>query len=289
MVKFKEIFPKYETYSGNYNWNKLDYLLIRDISRIFPDSIKTRAYNYIGRGRLDTDSCLTKLCNLVSKYASTDQTTNWGWDFLINDYYEYIDGFIGKKLHKFMDFISSAYFDIADDSSINEINEVLEEHNIGYRLVNSKEKPWIIISDYEVEAIEDALKAFQEISGQAVEHIKQVKTQLMNTENSRAIKDALRDCLSATESIIKKITGEKSYEKAGEVFRKDENTWGPKYIVADCITIWKRYHEVYPDIRHGNDDITDLTLEEAIYSIDRLLAFNMYIIRRAEATGNFGG
>ena len=287
-MNFKEIFPNYESFVVKGNHNEVTNGLVRDICRIFPDSILLRARNYKGKGRLAVDRYLIDLCNIASKYTSTDTTTNWGWDFLINDYDTITENFLNKKLHKFMDFISTAYFDVSDDSSIFEINEILEEHDVIYRLVNNREKPWVLAQENKVESIEDVYIKFREISEQALEHIKQAKIQLQNSENNRSRKDALRDCLSATETIIKKVTGQDSYEKAAETFRLDEEKWGPKYIVADCIIIWKRYHQNYPDVRHGDDEITDLSIEETLYSIDRLLAFNMYIIRKFEKFKELG-
>ncbi|TCO79092.1 hypothetical protein [Marinisporobacter balticus] len=285
-MKFKEIFPKYESYNTNdMNMNNLDMNLVKDICSILPDGIKERSRNYTGRGRLAVDSLMVELCNLVSKYASSERTANWGWDFILNDYYEYIYGFKNKKFHRFMDFVSEAIFTITDNSSIYDVNDILEEHNIGYRLVDNREKPWVLADSIDMANIEDTIECLEEISSQAVEHIKQAKSQLKDIDNIRARKDAIRDCLSATETVIKKITGEKSYEKAAEYFRINEKDWGPKFIVGDCINIWKRFHNEYKDIRHGDAYISALTFEETIYYIDRILAFVNYIVKKAEING----
>lgn len=285
-MRFKEIFSKYESYSNNkMNMNKIDMKLVNDICYVLPEGIKKREKKSIGKGYLNTDDLLKKLCDLASKYTSSERTTNWGWDFIINDYFEYIAEFENKKFHKFMDFIAEAIFTIKDDDTIYEVNEILAEYNVGYRLADNRDTPWALADNITVEKLEDVIESLEQISLQAVEHIKQVKMQLSDANSLRARKDAIRDCLSANETIIKKITGEKSYEKASTFFLTNEKEWGSKFIVADSINIWKRFHENYKDIRHGNDNISEISLEETLYYIDRILAFVNYIVKRAKVNG----
>ena len=39
---------------------------------------------------------------------------------------------------------------------------------------------------------------------------------------------------------------------------------------------------MYPDIRHGQSQTSDITQEEALYWIDRMMAFVKYMSRRYE-------
>ncbi|EJT6664089.1 hypothetical protein C4D51_09840 [Clostridium perfringens] len=97
---------------------------------------------------------------------------------------------------------------------------------------------------------------------QASSHIRQAKEQLSKCEDSRARKDAIRDCLSAMETLLKKITHTNNVNNAVSLMIKDSNTWGPKIIVTDAIKMWKLFHEDYKDIRHGDDYISDITVEQ---------------------------
>ena len=82
--------------------------------------------------------------------------------------------------------------------------------------------------------------------------------------------------MSAMESMLKTITGEKDIKEATRKMR-DDGTWGPDIIVKDGLSLWNRLHDMYPDVRHGNPEISQLTDEEALYWIERVTIYIKYL------------
>jgi hypothetical protein len=62
-----------------------------------------------------------------------------------------------------------------------------------------------------------------------------------------------------------------------------EARWGPDIILRDGLGIWDRIHELHPDVRHGMPEASEITKEEALYWIDRLMAYVNYLSRRRRA------
>ena len=60
------------------------------------------------------------------------------------------------------------------------------------------------------------------------------------------------------ESFMKNITNKVDIKEADKELRANEK-WGDSYILKDGISIWKKIHEEFPDNRHGNPNITDIS------------------------------
>lgn len=280
ITKFKDLFPDYNTFANEeYIMNKINSELIRQIFYCLLQGVKTSKELYKGPGRLDIDGTVRNLCDVISEYTNMPKTENWGWDFIIRDMEEFMFNFLKKPFHKFMDALSRIALSFFDGLIIDEINEIFEENKLGYKLVNDINKPWICINPKIDRAIDICIveETIEELSVQAAAHIRQAKEQLSRCEDARARKDAIRDCLSAMETLLKKITGTSSVDNAVSLMIRDCNKWGPKIIVTDGIKMWKLFHEEYRDIRHGDDDISNISLKQSIYFIDRILSYVTYI------------
>lgn len=284
VTKFKELFPDYNTFDNEeYVMNEVNCELIRQVFYCLLQGVKTSKELYTGPGRLDIDGTIRNLSDIISEYTNMPKTENWGWDFIIRDMEEFMFRFINKPFYKFMDALSRITLIFFNGLIVDEINEILEENKLGYRLVNDETKPWICINPHIDRAIDiyEVEETIEEVSIQAASHIRQAKEQLSRCEDSRARKDAIRDCLPAMETLLKKITDTNSVDNAVSLMIKDSNTWGPKIIVTDGIKMWKLFHEEYRDIRHGDDDISDITLEQSTYFIDRILSYATYLSKIA--------
>ena len=126
---------------------------------------------------------------------------------------------------------------------------------------------------------EKAAEEVKDICSQTLEHLEQAKQHLLTTENNRDRKDAVRDCMSAMESMLKKITGEKDIKSSIKRMRNDR-CWGPDIIVKDGLSIWNRLHDMYPDVRHGNPQESEISDEEALYWIERISCYIRYISKK---------
>ena len=63
------------------------------------------------------------------------------------------------------------------------------------------------------------------------------------------MKDAVRDCASAMESIIK-ILGKNDDIKIASKTLRDTKLWGLDDIVKDGDAIFNKLHHLYPDLHH---------------------------------------
>ena len=163
------------------------------------------------------------------------------------------------------------------------LNEIFDDHEFGYRLTGIAEKPWMSINASIGLSmnIEEVILTTAEICEQTAEHIKQAKIQLTRATELRARKDAIRDCLSAMEALLKHVTNTNDIKDADKLIRSDENKWGQVSIAKDGIALWNMFHRDYQDIRHGDFKISEMSHDEAVYFIDRILAFVKYLSARA--------
>jgi len=275
-MSFRRDIPNYKTlHSENFNLTTVD------------KNIWTKLEAYSQRV-CDNSDQLKALVNRLSELALIPATTNWGWDFLVNDL-SHVIYVLGKqvsdgKFYLLMDTIAL----IAEAGSIDleEIDEFLIEFNLGYCLnvdPLTRKYFWTVRDDItdlteNIENVEELIKdGFQ----QAIEHFEQAKKQLANADSERARKDAVRDCASAMESIIKILGNDDDIRNASKILR-DQNIWGKDTIVKDGDAIFNTLHRLYPDLRHGSTEISEMGIEEAQYWVDRITAYVSYMIRMNE-------
>ncbi len=187
------------------------------------------------------------------------------------------------KFYKLMDFLEDFAGHYLDGHGIEELNDLLKEYELGYRLYQSQPKgtTWELVAEVSqrtasVEAarveLRDSFELALEHLGQAVEHLKKADT-------DRSRKDAVRDCMSAMESMMKSLAKQADIKDATTILRA-EGSWGPQEIVKDALAIWNRLHDLYPDIRHGQSAAAPISEEESLYWTDRIIAFRRYMTRR---------
>lgn len=275
-MSFRRDIPNYKTlHSENFNLTTVD------------KNIWTKLEAYSQRV-CDNSSQLKALVNRLSELALIPATTNWGWDFLVNDL-SHVIYVLGKqvsdgKFYLLMDTVAL----IAEAGSIDleEIDEFLTEFNLGYCLnvdPLTRKYFWTVRNDItdlteNIENVEELIKdGFQ----QAIEHFEQAKKQLANADSERARKDAVRDCASAMESVIKILGEDNDIRNASRKLR-DQNLWGEDTIVKDGDAIFNTLHRLYPDLRHGSTEVSSMSVEEAQYWVDRITAYVSYMIRMNE-------
>jgi hypothetical protein len=274
-VKFKDLFPDYQAYSNDdFFMNKVTYNLLKELSFKLPKLLVERTRTSRG---LNLDGTFRNMCDVVSGYTNNEKTTNWGFDYIIRDFENQMPDFQNVKFHKFMDCILELKKYILNPEK--ELNDIFEEYDFGYRLTEDPEKPWISINPSIGMAVkfDEVIQSTKDVCMQTSEHIKQTKEQLTRATEPRARKDAIRDCLSAMEALMKKITVTEDIKDADKKMRDDIEVWGPKEITGDGIKLWNLFHRLYPDTRHGDPEITEISYEQAIYFVERILAYVKYI------------
>lgn len=276
---FKNDIPNYKVYS-----NDTFYMTVPPDNREFWEEIEayaTRSEN------------LAHTVNRLNKLALIPPTSNWGHDWLIADLSEVMSK-IRKKARQgdiplLMDAIAAIAHDIKID--ITEMNEFLLRHEIGYQLDFDRFKHayyWSVRDNIEslIERIDNTIKDAEKSDlQQAVEHLEQAKRQLENvSSNERARKNAVRDCASAMEAIIKNLGEDDDIKQASKKLR-DSHQWGLDDIVKDGDAIFNKLHHLYPDFRHGSTETSSMTLNEAKYWIDRITVYIDYMLRQKDEQG----
>ncbi len=279
-MSFKDDFPDYAKYDESQYY----------YSRV-PPGLNSALQGLIIRV-CEGGTALSTVCNDLAARIPAAPTSNWGWDWLVNDLRDYI-GLISKKFPKYMDCIldfAEAHY-TEDRELVADLNDAFRDSDFGYSLVLEKEGGesylhWSLYEEPDVgdDSIEEASIHVKDVSEQAYDHLNQARDQLLKTDNPRARKDALRDCLSAMEALVNTLGNESDIKQSTNKLRADTR-WGPEVIIKDGLTIWYKMHDLYPDIRHGSSEKTALSREEAVYWIDRLMAFVSYLAKRQKEVG----
>lgn len=132
------------------------------------------------------------------------------------------------------------------------------------------------------ETIDTTLESIQSTPfAQAVEHYQQAKRQLADAADERRRKDSVRDCASAMESIIKILGKDNDIKNASKNLRASK-LWGLDDIVKDGDAIFNNLHRLYPDLRHGAQQTSSMSVNEARYWIDRISTYVSYMVREYE-------
>ena len=229
---------------------------------------------------------LKTVLNSLAEVIPCEPTQNWGWGFLEYDIPIFVDA-LESKVNKgrfpvFMDCL--AVLIIMGDLSIDDINDFLEDNDIGYRAEYSISHHIIWKPLEESDAIErlgEVQSVLSSVSKQACDEIRRARKSLEDTDDERAIKDALRSCVSAMEAVVKELGHDDEIGNATKNLRS-ENVWGNDEIVKEGNSIFNTMHRLYPDLRHGSTSSSNLTLNEAEYWIGRILNYLQYMDKQQD-------
>lgn len=271
-MKFIEAHPDFKSYAS-------EKFYTNEIPRDFVEAFK----GYI-IGNIKKSHEFRDIISIIAKYVPCEPGTNWNFPWITSDLDDAIWKLYRKnKFPKFMDCIAEIvenYF----TNELEDINELFEDSLIGYKLsfLPYEGSRWEIRNDVEkqAEAISETIVEVPHSYENTVLHLLQAKEQLTRIKNSRARKDALRDCVSALEAHLKYISGKNDF-RAAVNFLVD-NHRGSKKIIKDALTIWTYVHEEVPEIRHGHVDNIDLSEDAILYWIDRIMSLIKYLSKIVE-------
>lgn len=131
-----------------------------------------------------------------------------------------------------------------------------------------------------LQPLEETIRTVPDIYQQTLSHLAQARQHIFSIDDARSRKDALRDCLSAMEALIKQVSGENDIKLGTQHLRK---VYSPYIILKDGLSVWNQIHNLHADIRHGDSNPTDLPQAEALYWIERILTFINYLSRIKKA------
>lgn len=272
-----------------------DYQLYHDTTEYYLKSIPASVWQEL-EGLIirasDDAGTLKGILNEFSAIIPALPTNNWGYNFLQNDI-SYFMSMLRKKvndghIYKFFDCV--AVLVGSGSLSVDEINEFLGEHNIGYVLYRdtlTNKLIWNLANEDAASAIEDitaAQEASSSVSQQAYEEFERAKKSLEDAADERARKDAVRSCASAMEAVVKEYGNDNDIKQASKNLRSSK-IWGIDDIVKQGDAIFNTLHRLYPDLRHGSTESSSMSIEEAEYWIGRISVYLQYMKKMAEKNG----
>lgn len=270
-MSFKLDHPDYASYES-------DEFHVADL----PSGINSALQGFITR-HCDDERELNGVINDIAGRVPCEPTTNWGWSFLIEDLPYYVSKLCKTKMHKVMDFLGDICTNSRLSFNTEDLNEFLEDLNIGYVFEGDR---WNMNGTWQLrksvasrtEAVDDTSTHVKDVCEQSLDHLAQAREHLLNTQTDRDRKDAVRDCLSALEALLKSLSNKADIKDATTELRA-QNIWGPDIIVKDGLSLWDRMHNLYPDIRHGQATTSIISDEEALYWMERITTFIRYVSR----------
>lgn len=269
---FKKTHPDYLSYQDNqYHYTTVPSALTDQLTGIF---IRLAAEKGVG---------LKAVCNQVTNYIPTAPTQNWGYDYIKSDFVSYMQD-LAKKLPNFMDCMA-AFID--NDSDLKApIEEAFEECKFGYFLdpdIFPIKMIWLLKEDTSASnaPLQDAIAQTKDVCQATHERLELTLKKLAEVKTALGRKDAMREAMHALEGFMKKITATNDIQDADKALRADPDKWGSdKRIIGDGMSIWDRFHQKHPDLRHGNPETTDISKEDVIYWIMRISIFISYLNQR---------
>lgn len=246
-----------------------------DFSYILPfsdEKLKTSALGILRKGNEEWASLLQGCKMTIEEHGTSyyyDHARNSRWDAI-------------AVVIKF--YVSQQKTDILEsypDHILRQIFSDLIPADVGYDVKAIKYIP-DLSEALPIEVIESTLDSIVGTPfAQAIEHYQQAKRQMADAADERRRKDSVRDCASAMESIIKILGKDDDIKKASANLRAAKK-WGLDDIVKDGDAIFNKLHYLYPDLRHGAQQTSRMSLSEAQYWLDRISAYISYMMRENE-------
>jgi hypothetical protein len=268
-MSFKDDNPNWKLYTNSdRNMNMVPFSAFAELNGLI-----RRSVNYAHELKAVLDG--------FAEIIPCEPTQDWTWEFLVQDIPFFVDA-LKEKVNKgrypvFMDCL--AILVKVGNLCLEDINEFLEDNNIGYYAEYSfnRQVTWRAVEESDViEHLEEAQTTLSLISKQACDEIRRAMKSLEDSDDDRAIKDSLRSCVSAMEAVIKEFGHDDEIGNATKNL-KSEKIWGNDEIVKEGNAIFNTMHRLYPDLRHGSTKSSNLTLNEAEYWIGRILNYIQYM------------
>lgn len=273
-MKFRERHPDYQSYhEGEYAYSSI------------PEGMIGTLKPFLLRHCDNADS-LKGLCQHIASLVPCDAPTNWGWNWLVEDLDDLLFQLSRGRFHKFMDFIQyfvEEWVQSENPEDLEDLNDIFEKYKFGYTIFYGGQGyggEWNVRQEptHTTKVIEAAIETVADVLPQARRHLEQAKEHVKKGKDDRSRKDALRDALSAMETTVKFVSGQKDFDDGCKSLQANPLI-STKDIAREPNRIWVRIHELYPDVRHGVPAISDISEEEASFWIDRIAAITTFLIR----------
>lgn len=233
------------------------------------------------------DNSSSKIKCIVDGFATIipcAPTTNWGFDFIVNDLHTEIIK-IQQKINENdrVDILFDCFAFLVKEFNypIADLNQLLKENhidNLSLTKTNQGHK-WVLETNTQYHRIiRDTEQRIKPISSQANEEIQKAIASIDGMTDDRSRKENVRRCLDAMESVVKEFGNSTDIKHAIENL-KDSQLYGPSSIVKEGISLFHNIQTMYPDLRHGTmeSERKEMSQAEAIYWINRICTYVVYV------------
>lgn len=174
-------------------------------------------------------------------------------------------------------FISTYPFIEQKKDFIFKLNQVLEEENSAYRIID--EQVIEITSEQEIQSIEEALENTNIYSG-VQQHLNQA-LQLMSDRQNPDYRNSIKESISAVESICKVVTAD---DKAslGQALKIIETRYGLHEALKKSLSQLYGYTSDGDGIRHALIEESNLTYIDAKFMLVACTNFINYLIEKTK-------
>lgn len=286
-MSFREDIPDYLSYDDT------EFFCYRTI----PDGLWKEIGGVVLKASDNEPGLLKELLDNMSEIIPYTISSDTGWVFLQSELQNIISSIRRKasngKAEVLFDCLAVLleYGDISEDY----LNDLLLDNRIGYE---AKYNPFLehtvkwstrenITST--VSNITETQEAVQSDSQQAFDELERAKNTLRDSNSDeKARKEAVRNCVSAMEALVKvygEAYGESKDIKAAYSHLRSSGQWGCNDIVKRGVSIFDKMHKLYPDLRHGSTKTSSMSLAEAEYWIDVITAYIKYLKKMAKKNG----
>ncbi|MGN7312675.1 hypothetical protein ACTHQ4_16415 [Alkalicoccobacillus gibsonii] len=257
--------------SENYEVNSIPYKFFADFKGLLTSRMRKRF------GDEEIYSEMHRAIDIISVSKDEGMVDTGGWN-IVNELESQIRSLDKFELYVVMDTIKELtenFLDYEEDT-----NELLRNHEIGfilkYELRNLK---WFAREEVEnfADSLTSAIESLPPETKTVLKDLSQAKEYLKNHDDLRYRKDTLAKAISGLEAYASQLSGKKNIRDACSVLKQDDRF--QSHIVNDIVSIWGTINQAYPDVRHGSHKEYDLTFEDTVYWIDRIMAQISYLNR----------
>jgi hypothetical protein len=190
----------------------------------------------------------------------------------------FFDHYNWYEIYDFIEFCIHYYpFPELKESFTKDINNVLEEENSAYRVINQQITE--ITSEQEIQSIEDALENTNQYSG-IQQHLNQA-LKLMSDRQKPDYRNSIKESISAVESICKIVTND---ERAtlGKALKVIEDKFGLHPALKGSLSQLYGYTSDSDGIRHAMLEESNLSYIDAKFMLVACTNFINYLIEKTK-------
>jgi len=186
-------------------------------------------------------------------------------------------------VYNFVEFIVDTYENVEEcrppeafDSFVRKVNMILEDELSGYRIVGRTIAP--LTNEVEIGSIQDTLSSVKNRFDGARTHF-ETALQLFSKRPDPDYRNSIKEAISAVESLMTTITGEKDFARALRMSREKLNLH-PALVGA--LEKLYSYTSDEDGIRHGIFDAPDVGFDEAKFMLVTCSALVNFVISKAK-------